>query len=145
MSNLTTATIVIVLVNILMWFSQISMLTVNPDGPVCYNLDGSIIDNTVTRSGNVSVVDNDFIDHLPDPQGSAVSPSDDTNIFTDIFNNILSWVKSAPGLKYVYGVVAAPYNILTCMNLPSQFVAGVGTLWYLVSFLVLIAFMWGRQ
>lgn len=145
MGNLTIATIFIVLVNVLMWFSTIAMLEINPDGTFCYNLEGSIIDNTVTSSGNYSVLDNEIIDHLPTSEGVTISPTSTSISFTDIFNNILGWFKSAPGIKYIYGVVAAPYNILKCMNLPNLFVAGIGTIWYLVTLLVLIAFMWGRD
>lgn len=142
--NLTLATIFIVVVNVLMWFCQIAMLDINPDGSVCYNLEGSVIDNSITRSGNYSVVDNDIINQLPTSAGT-ITPSSSTSAFTDIFNNILTWMKSAPGIKYVYGVVAAPYNILKCTNLPASFIVGVGTLWYLVTFLVLVAFIWGRE
>ena len=78
------------------------------------------------------------IDHI----GIAVKSIENAS---ELFNNILGWFKSAPGIKYIYGVVAAPYNILKCTGLPSRFVAGIGTLWYLVSFLVLIAFLWGRD
>lgn len=144
MGNLHIATIFVVLVNILVWFSTISMLSINPDATMCYSLEGTIIDSTVTRTGNVTIVDNDVIGELPGPQGT-VTAGGSTNVFTDIFNNILGWFKSAPGIRYVYGVVAAPYNILTCMGLPGAFVAGIGTLWYLVTFLVLVAFLWGRD
>lgn len=144
MGNLTIATIFIVALNILMWFTSLSMLSINPLGSVCYNLEGSIIDNTVTQTGNTTVVDNDALGALPSAQGT-VSVGGTTNVFTDIFNNILSWFKTAPGLKYVYGVVAAPFNILNCMGLPSNFVAGVGVFWYLISLLVLVAFLWGRD
>lgn len=144
MGNLTIATIFIVMVNVLMWFSTLAMLTMNPLGTFCYNLEGSIIDNTVTTTGNLSIVDNDVIGDLP-TSDSIITESGSTNIFTDIFNSILGWFKSAPGIKYVYGVVAAPYNILKCANLPSHFVAGIGTLWYLVSFLVFVLTLWGRD
>jgi hypothetical protein len=144
MGNLTIATLFIVAVNVLMWFAQIAINDINPDGSVCYNLEGSIIDNSVTRSGNYSVVNNDVTDDLPTAAGT-ISPSSSTSVFTDIFNNILTWFKSTPGVKYVYGVIAAPYNILKCTGLPSSFIVGIGTLWYLVSFLVLVAFIWGRD
>ena len=142
MGNLEIATIFIVILNVLMWFTQISMLTLNPAGSVCYNIDGTIIDNAQTQSGSYAIVDNDAVSQLPTSE-SEVSTS--SSGITDIFNNILGWFKTAPGLKYVYGVVAAPYNILKCTSLPAQFIVGIGTLWYLVTFLVLVAFMWGRQ
>lgn len=145
MSNLTVATIFVTCVNILMWMSTLSMLSFNPTGTFCYNLEGTIIDNTILSSGNYTVLDNDVINQLPTSEGTIVTPSDTAVSFTDVFKNIIGWFKSAPGLKYVYGVIAAPYNILKCMGLPVEFVAALGTFWYLVTFLILVAFIWGRN
>ena len=144
MGNLTIATIFVVTLNILMWFSQIAMIQVNPDGPTMYNIEGSVIDETVQGQGNGTVLQDQVLSELPSSAGT-VATGDDTGIFTDIFNNILGWMKSTPGVKYVYGVVSAPYNILKAMNLPSEFVVGIGTLWYMITLLVLVAFFWGRE
>lgn len=145
MSNMTIATIFVVALNILMFLTQTAMLDLNPDGSVCYNVEGSVIDETMTGQGNGSVSDTSALGDLPGSQGTVVSSEGSTTVFTDIFNNILSWFKSAPGLRYVYGVVSAPYNILKCMNLPSLFVVAIGTFWYMVTLLVLVAFLWGRE
>lgn len=146
MGNMTIATTFIVFINVFLWLSSIVMLSINPAGSVCYNPEGSIIGQSVdlgTYSYNQSVLNNNVIDDLPSGEGTVVSGS--SSVFTDIFNNILSWFKSTPGIKYVYGVVASPYNILKCTGLSNEFVVGLGTFWYLVSFLVLIAFLWGRE
>jgi len=50
MGNLTIATIFIVLVNVLMWFSGIAMLDINPGGSICYSPEGSIIGGEYRRS-----------------------------------------------------------------------------------------------
>lgn len=142
MGNLTIATTFIVMLNVLMWFSTTAMIDINPTGTFCYNVQGSIIEQATTA--NTTTLNNDIINQLPSAETASITAGS-TNIFTDIFNNIVNWFKSAPGIKYVYGVVAAPYNILKCINLPNIFIAGIGTLWYLVSFLVLIAFLWGRD
>lgn len=148
MGNLTIATIFIVLLNVLMWFSAIAMTDINPGGSVCYNVEGTVIAETIygtnLSNNDQLVLENDILNQLPEAQGT-VSAGTSTNIFTDIFNSVLSWFKTAPGIKYVYGVVSAPYNILKCTGLPNAFIIGVGTLWYLVSLLVLIAFLWGRD
>ena len=142
MGNLTIATTFIVLLNVLMWFSTLAMININPTGSFCYNTEGSIIASTTT--GNISIVNNDILNQLPEAESSTVTTGA-TNVFTDIFNNIINWFKTAPGVKYIYGVVAAPYNILKCTNLPTEFIVGIGTLWYLVSFLVLLSYLWGRD
>lgn len=143
MGDMTLITTIMVLLNVLMWFASLSMTSMNPSGTVCYHLEGSIIEQSVAGSGNGTVLQNNIINDLPGSQG-AVSTSGSNNIFTDIFNNILDWFKTAPGVKYIYGVIAAPYNILKCMDLPTEFTVGIGTLWYLVSLLILVAFLWGR-
>jgi hypothetical protein len=142
MGNLEIATIFVVTVNILMFLVQTAVLSINPAGPVCYNVAGTVIEQTMQSQGNMSVSSTSALDDLPGSQGTVTTGS--TGFFTDIFNNILSWMKSAPGIKYVYGVVSAPYNIFKCMNLPVEFVVAIGTLWYMVSLLFLVAFIWGR-
>lgn len=146
MGNLTTLTIFVVCLNVLMWFSSIAMIDANPAGTICYSYTGTIIDNSNIQSsigGNLSVTE-DPSGILPETQNGVIS-SGGNNIFTDIFNNIVQWMKTTPGLKYLYGVVSAPYNILNCMGLPPQFVAGIGTLWYLVSGLVMVSYIWWRE
>lgn len=142
MGNMEIITVFIVALNVLMWITGLAMLDANPSGTICYNVEGTVLANTQVGTGNYTVVDNNIIGDLPESQ-EAISTGT-TNIFTDVFNNILGWFKSAPGIKYIYGVIAAPYNILKCMNLPNAFIAAVGTLWYLISLLVLIAFIGGR-
>lgn len=143
MTNMTVATIFIVALNVLMFLCSTAMVNLNPDGPTCYNVEGSLIGETMESQGNMSTSETDALDDLPGSQGTVTIG--DTIGFTDIFNNILGWFKSAPGIRYVYGVVSAPYNVFKCMGLPAQFVVAMGTLWYLVSLLILVAFLWGRE
>jgi len=143
MGNLTIATIFVVFVNVMMFLVQTAVININPNGTMCYSTTGSVIDETMTFQGNLSVSSTSALTDLPGSQGTVTIG--DAVGFTDVFNNILSWMKSAPGIKYVYGVVSAPYNILKCMNLPSEFVVAIGTLWYLTSLLILVAFLWGRD
>jgi len=143
MGNLTIATIFVVTLNVLMFLVTTAMINLNPDGSVCYHAEGSVIGETMAEQGNLSVSETDALGDLPGSAGTVTIG--DAIGFTDIFNNILGWMKTAPGIKYVYGVVSAPYNILKCMNLPAEFVVAVGTLWYLVSLLVFVAFLWGRD
>ena len=144
MGNLHVATIFILALNVLMWFVTLSMQNMNPGGTTCYNVEGSVIGNSISGSGTNITLSNDALADMPAAQGS-VQVGGTTNIFTDIFNSAISWFKTAPGIKYVYGVVAAPYNILKCMNLPNQFLVGLGIFWYLITFLALLSFLWGRD
>ena len=144
MGNLTVATIFIVAANVLIYMVGFSMASVG-GGVTCNTNSGGIISDTLLMQNNLTVLSNDISTQLPSAQSSPVSSSGTSITFTDIFNNIVTWFKDKTGIGYVYDVVAAPYNILKCMQLPSPFVAAIGTLWYVVSFLILLAFMWGRD
>jgi len=144
MGNLTIATIFIVMVNILLFFSSLAMTSIDSGGGSCYNIEGSIIEQSVNGAIETGTLGNDIENQLPEAQGT-VTAGDSTNIFTDIFNSVLGWFKKAPGIKYVYQVVSAPYNMFKCTGLPNEFVIGIGVLWYLVTFLILVAFFWGRD
>ena len=142
MGNLTIATVFIVILNLLMWFSQVAVNNINPGGSVCYSLSGSIIENSATTSGNISTLNTNIIDQLPEAQTSAVSPGSSSVSFTDIFNSVLGFFKSVPsGLKYLYGIVSAPTNILKCLSLPNEIAVGLGVFWYAVSFMIVIIFI----
>lgn len=143
MGNLTVSAVFVICLNVIMWLGQASALAINPAGPVYFTAEGSILEQS-TLDPNGVVDSNAFLDELPSSQ-SSINVNDETNIFTDIFNNILDWVKSTPGIKYIYSILAAPYNILKIMNLPNQFVWAIGTFWYLASLFIVLAFLWGRE
>jgi hypothetical protein len=143
MGNLEIAAIFIVMVNVLMWFVAIAQASIGyPD--LCYHVEGTIIDQNVARGTDYAIANKSIEADLPGSEGS-VDQSKGTNVFTDIFNNILGWIKSATGIKYVYAIIAAPFNILNCMGLPPEFIAGIGALWYIVTFLIVLGFLWGRS
>lgn len=140
--NMEILTLFVVALNVLMWLSQVAMLDMNPSGPTMYNAEGTIIGETIKDQGNRSVLEDDVLGDLPSSAGTV--QTSESGFFTDIFNNILGWMKSAPGIRHIYGVVSAPYNVLTALGLPREAVVGIGSLWYLVSLTVVLAFLWGR-
>ena len=145
MGNLTIATIFIVLANVLLWFSTIAMVSVNPTGTFCYNVEGSIVGNHLVMGANMNTttLNNDVLSQLPNTEGAVSTGS--TGFFTDIFNNVLSWFKSAPGLKYVYGIVSSPYNIIKLLNLPTALTWVISAWWYGITVFLIIAFLWWRD
>lgn len=140
--NMEILTLFVVALNVLMWLSQVAMINLNPDAPTMYNSEGTIIGETINEQGNRSVLQDDVLGDLPSSAGTVQTES--SGFFTDIFNNILGWMKSAPGIRHIYGIVSAPYNVLNALGLPREAVVGIGSLWYLVSLTVVLAFLWGR-
>ena len=139
--NLEIATTFVVFLNILLWFSQVAITDMNPAGPTLYSSEGTIIGETIQGTGNESILKNDILEDLPTSAGTV--QTGDSGFFTDIFNNILGWMKSAPGIKHLYGIVSAPYNVLVALGLPREFAIGIGALWYIISTTIVLAFLWG--
>ena len=143
MGNYTMAAVFIILLNVLLFFSAQAMSSINPDGVVCYHTEGSVLEGKIQQSGNQTTANTDVLNDLPGPQEAVTTGS--SNLFTDIFNSILSSIKSIPGLSFVLSVVKAPSNIFGCMEfLPSAFITGINVFWYLISFLALLELLWGR-
>lgn len=142
MGNMTVALVFIVFLNGIMWMSAIAALDVNPNGAICYRVEGSIIDNSAVRSGNLTI-SNDPLDSLPTSATGTVT-SGSSSFFTDVYTTVLGWLRSVPGLRYISAVVGAPYNVLQCMGMPSQAAGFFGTAWNLISLFVLLSFLfWG--
>jgi len=137
-SSIKTLMFIVIALNITMWFVQIAMSDINPEGAKYWNCTGTVIEN-FGSCDNYSTVDaSEFIPSAED----SISPTTG-NIFTDIFSSIGRWVHQ----KYdvVAGVITAPTNILKSMNLPSEFVFGIGLLWYTFSLLSVVLLFWGKE
>ncbi len=146
MGNLTTATTFIVIANVLMWFTSLAMLSVNPSGSVCFNYENSVIGQTTIVSANGTVIDSSVLADLPTTAGtSSVSTTSVSLFFTDPIQAILQFIKNTPGLRWIYAVVSAPMNLLECGGFDPLFSVGVGVIWYLTTLGVLIAFIFGRD
>jgi hypothetical protein len=142
MGNFTVAAMFVILVNVLMWLIQLSMLSINPLATSYYDIKGSVIESSVMKANmNQTAINNDVLNSLPESSEGITTGS--SNIFIDSFQSIITWIKNRPGVKYAYGVVAAPYNILKNLNLPDEVAIALGTLWYMVSLIVLVAWLRG--
>lgn len=144
MGNATIAMVFVVVLNMLMWLSQVAVINLNPSGEVFYHCDDSLIESVGGNctTYNSSVLNSDATDLLPSGQSVQVATS---NPFTDIFNNILGWFKNTWGIKYLYQIVSAPSAILSGIGLPSEVAFALGALWYSISIFVVLAFLWGRD
>lgn len=143
MGNLLNALVFVMTLNVLMWLSQVAALDINPQGAVFYNCNGSLMEGFGSKCSD-GVVNTDVKAMLPSAQAGNVGVTVG-QYFTDIFNSISGWLKSIPGLNYIYEIAAAPYNILKAFNLPNEFVFAIGTFWYGISVFLIVAFMWWRE
>jgi len=144
MGNITTGLVFVMIINVLMFFSQVAVMSINPEGPVFYHCEGSVLENFGNSCSNTSVLSTDNLgDKLPSADAS-VNPTTG-NIFTDTFSSIKGWFIGLPGVNYLYGMVSSPFTILSSLGLPNEFVWGIGVLWYGLTLFFIVAFLVGRN
>lgn len=147
MSNLTTALIIVLSINAMLFLGQAAALNIAADAPTFYNCQGTIF-GQIEQQG----CQNTSLYLLNDTNPSSVLPSGESsvspetgNIFTDAFTSIKSFFIDTLGLGYLVAIVSAPSNLLKGLGLPSEFSFAVGALWYLTTLFLVIAFFWGRD
>lgn len=145
MSNLTTALTFVMILNVLMWFGQVSMLELNEDGTVYFNCEGTMLEmfDKNNCNGTYELDDSETVSDLPTAEEDISATTG--NIFTDMFSSIKDWFNDVTGLNYLYAILKAPYNLLKAIGLPNEIVFGLGALWYAITFFLIIAFFWGRD
>lgn len=146
MSNLTSALILVLAVNVVMFLGQAAILEINPEGSRFYNCEGSILatlDQGNCTAGTYVLDDTDPAGRLPSGE-SSVSP-ETGNVFTDAFTAAKSWFLDSLGLSYLVAILAAPVSFLSAIGLPSAFSFAVGVLWYGVTLFLIVAFILGRD
>jgi hypothetical protein len=146
MGSIQTACIFVIVVNVLMFLTQASVLGVADPGDnvtTFYNKENSIIQQ-FEKDNQEYILDTENIgDKLP---AESETVNEETgNIFTDIFQSIKNWIAEKTGLSYAYTILSAPYNMLKAINLPNEFVWAMGTLWYAITLMALILLIFGRE
>jgi hypothetical protein len=143
MGNLTTALLVVLCINGLLWMSQISITGINPDANKFYSGQGGIIESrTLTdNQGNTQMDDSKTASDLP--SGGTDVEADSGFFIIDIFGKIISWIGNAA--SYLSGILKAPYNFLKLLDMPIGYTTIIGTIWYLTSLTILVAWIFGRD
>ena len=151
MGNLTTALMVVLTLNVLMFIVQASMdsiaISAGIESSNVYNCEGTMLGmySPNCSAGNTAILDDSDVPGLF--PGSAVTSTSPTtgNIFTDVFTSIKTWFLDTLGIKYVYNILAAPYNIIKIIGMPNEITFALSTFWYVLTAFVVIAFLWWRD
>lgn len=107
--------------------------------PTIYNYQNSTMQNYDNGNG---AINNDPSSLLPSAN-RAVSPTTG-NYFTDLFTTAKDWFMGVTGLKYVLGIITAVPNLLTNIGLYEPIAFSLSALWYAITFLLIIMFLFGR-
>ena len=140
MGNISTALVIVLAINVMLFLGQASALAMNPDGVRFLNTDGSLLNDF--DQGNYTTP------NTPDallPSGEASVDAETGNIFTDIFSASKSWILDTTGLGYLVNLLGAPANFLKAIGLPGAFAWAIGALWYGMTLFLVVAFIFGRD
>jgi hypothetical protein len=149
MSNLTGVLLIAICINAVLFIGQAAVIEIDSSpASMFYQCDGNMLErfdaNGCTNPNSYVISSEESLEQLP---GGTASTSPTTgNVFTDIFSTAKDWlIDNIPGLGYLKQVLTAPYNLLSALGLPNILVFTMGTIWYGVTFFLIVAFLLGRQ
>lgn len=144
--NALPALLIILGINLMLFFGQLAMTDINPSGSIYYNVNGSLLcqyDKNSCASDEYIIDDEDAQQYLPSGESSVSATTG--NIFTDAFTSIKGWFAGILGIKYITAFLFAPANFIkSLIFLPQAFQWALGAIWYGATFFVIIALLWGR-
>lgn len=140
--GMLSAVILVLSLNLIMFFVGYGLTDLGaPNDQFAY------ANNTLTHfnGGNSTSFDvpTDAGNLLPSGQATGVGPDTGFSL-TDIFASIGNWFADVTGLAWVLSILSAPKVILTAMGLPVAAAWAITALWYGVTLLMVVAFIWGR-
>lgn len=145
MGNITTMMVFVWTLNILIFMAQATMLSMNPESVIFYNTTGTVLAQH-SQDNNIAMPNSAAIARELNPN-TAESAQESTSIipFVDAISSIKSWIQDK--INYLTAIVLGPYNILNAIPLPASFkpfIGAIALLWYGVSVMLIIAFIFGR-
>ena len=144
MGNLTIAFTFVMVLNVFMFLTQAAVINIDPSSDTfIFSEEGTLL-TEFDSGGHVLDTSDEALKNAIPGSGVAVSPTDN-NYISDTLGSIKSWFLGLPGINYLYQLFASPYVILKSLNLPNDFVFGIGTLWYILSLFITVAFFWGGR
>lgn len=138
MKDILYTLLIVFCINGMVFLGQVSVTKINPNAPIFYNYDGSLISDY--DAGNYTVTED--LSGLP-TSADAVSPDDNTNIFTDAFKTFKSWVEDVTGVKYLKAFVNAVPNLFKAFGLPQEISFILGVIWHATIFFLVVMWLKG--
>jgi len=146
MTNLTSALIIVMAINMMLFLGQIAVIDMNSEASTIYDCAGGMIgsfDQNSCSGDTYVLTDGDPVTNLPDVEGS-VSPETGA-VYTDTYTGVKGWLVDATGLGYLLEILSAPSNLLKAIGLPQAFSFAIGFLWYGITLFLIVAFLFGRD
>ena len=144
MSNTTIALTFVMIVNALMFLTQVAIVDIGPTNPnTLYNYNGTILQSF--GGENQDLDSQSLSNYLPGSTDSQLDTSSGS-VFTDIFRSMKKFLISLPGVNYLYMTVTAPYTLLKGIFIGHPEMAfALGTFWWGLTVFLIVQFIWGRE
>ena len=146
MSNMTTAVVIILSINVIFFLAQAAMTDISQDSTQFYNGTGSVLcsfESSGCTGSTYQVNSQDPANVLPSVDAS-VSPTTG-NIFTDTFTSIKNWLLDNSGIGFLLNILGAPVSFMNAIGLPSVVSFAIGAMWYGLTLFLIISWIAGRN
>lgn len=145
MGNLTTALIIVMAINTVMFITQFAILDINPSASQFYKCSDSTMLSAIERNAcqqdNYSINYDNINSQIPNT-GTEVS-SATGNIFTDTFSAMRTWLLDSLGLSYIIDIVKAPYTFVRILLVPPEIAFIIAGFWYALTFFLFVNWIRG--
>ena len=137
MGNLTTALIIVLMINAFMILGQTAITNINPgDATQFFNPIGSPL---YTYATNGTVNGSNSANNLPSDV-SSVDPNTGAR-YTDTWTTVKNWITG--GLSVILSILTGPYLFLEAIGLPLEFTLIIGLLWYSMTIFLIVNWIKG--
>lgn len=136
--NLLNAVIFVLALNAIMFIAGQGIAEVGGINPFNYSDNALSKFNTGTED-NPEIPTNSSL-----PSGIQAVEPDTGGFFTDIFSSISTWFVDKLGLGWILSILSGPKIILGAMGVPVALAWALTALWYGVTLLIIVSYMFGR-
>lgn len=144
MNDAMSALLVVICIDLMLFFGQQAIVDINPDAPQFWGEQGDILLNDDINKGNYTMeTDMSALDPLEqdeDVEQGDTTIWDDLNIFLLMKN----WIKSTKGYQYAASMIAAPYYFLVAVHAPQAVCYALGAAWSILTIVLIILLIAGR-
>ena len=143
-STLTGLLIIVLLVDAICFLGQVALADTGLTNSTNLGVDAGVLEKL--NGGSYSLNSTDPNAYLP---GSNPGISTNGNIISDTYNDLKIWFSKASstvnaGFDILLSLLAGPYPYFVSIGLPQSVNFVVGAVWYLLTIMLIVAFVAGR-
>ena len=147
MGNFTNLAIIVLMINLIFVMAVLGIQSADPTSTLLLSnqLETTTLGQSVFISNGSYTYDaGNFTGKRPSPDQAYQESS--TFRVPDWIRGTYNWITSPlQGLSYAADFIGAPYIFLRMINIPSAISAYIGALWGVISFVIILSWLLGRD